>query len=348
MTKKKRGYILSVAVLALLLGICYFVFRDKLPEIMSAISGIPTATVAAILCAGMAYQLIDTAMCMVLVRSRVPSLGYGEAFELTMTGIFGMVCSNSVVTIPLQSLYLHTDGLDVGHTVGLMTVKYIFHKAAVLTLALVMLLFNFQWLRASVPDVMRYLLPGFAVCAAIITLLVLLCTWDKLRLLLYKILDRLPDKGRWGEKKALWRESIDLMYTEMRFLLPQKRRVAAVIALDVLKFTVVYAVPWLALRALGVSSFGLARGEFLSSLVWLIAGVLPAVSGLGPLDVAFALLFGNFAPESAVSAALVLYRASTYFVPFAVSLPTVFVMQRTITKRLEAKGADGGKPAEEI
>lgn len=344
MKNKKRGYILSIAVLLILLGICYFVFRDKLPEIMDAISGIPTGMVVAILCAGMVYQLVDTAMCMILVRSRVPTLTYGEAFELTMTGIFGMVCSNSIVTIPLQSLYLYTGGLDVGHTVGLMTVKYIFHKAAVFALALVMLLCNFQWLRASVPGVMRYLLPGFAVCFAIITLLILLCTWNKLRLLMYKILDRLPDSGKWGEKKAGWRESIDLMYTEMQFLLPQKRRLAAVIALNVLKFMVVYAVPWLALRALGVQSFSLARGEFLTSLVWLIAGVLPAVSGLGPLDVAFALLFGSFAPESAVSAALVLYRASTYFVPFAVSLPTVFIMQRTITKRLESKEE---KPKEE-
>ena len=344
MKNKKRGYILSIAVLLILLGICYFVLRDKLPEIMDAISGIPTGMVAAILCAGMVYQLIDTAMCMVLVRSRVPTLTYGEAFELTMTGIFGMVCSNSIVTIPLQSLYLYTGGLDVGHTVGLMTVKYIFHKAAVFALALVMLLCNFQWLRASVPGVIRYLLPGFAVCFAIITLLILLCTWNKLRLLMYKILDRLPDGGKWGEKKAGWRESIDLMYTEMQFLLPKKRRLAAVIALNVLKFMVVYAVPWLALRALGVQSFSLARGEFLTSLVWLIAGVLPAVSGLGPLDVAFALLFGSFAPESAVSAALVLYRASTYFVPFAVSLPTVFIMQRTITKRLESKEE---KPKEE-
>ena len=56
------------------------------------------------------------------------------------------------------------------------------------------------------------------------------------------------------------------------------------------------------------------------------------------------LLFGSFAPLSAVSAALVLYRASTYFVPFAVSLPTVFIMQRTKTKRLEAKG---GQPEKE-
>lgn len=344
MTKKKRGYIFSIAILVLLLGICYFVFRDKLPEIMDAISGVPTAMVAVILCAGMVYQLIDTAMCLVLLRSRVPSLTYGEAFELTMTGVFGMVCSNSVVTIPLQSLYLYTGGLDVGHTVGLMTVKYIFHKATVFTLALIMLLFNFQWLSASVPGAMRYLLPGFAVCFAIITVLILLCTWDKLRLLLYKIIDRLPDRGKWGEKKAGWRENIDLMYTEMQFLLPQKRRIAAVIALDVLKFAVVYAVPWLALRALGAPTLSLARGEFLTSLVWLIAGVLPAVSGLGPLDVAFALLFGSFAPQSAVSAALVLYRASTYFVPFAVSLPTVFIMQRTITKRLEAKG---GQPEKE-
>lgn len=332
----KRGYIVSMAVLVLLLFVCWLVFRDKLPNILAALSSVSRRGAAFIIALGMLYQILDALKGLIIVRARLPQLSYGEAFGLTMTSVFGLVVSNSVASIPLQSLYLHTVGLDVGHGVGLMTVKYIFHKATVLFFALFMLATNYPWLKASVPGVLPYLWPGFIFCAGIIAFLVLLCTWNKLRVLFLKLLDRLPDKGTLGAKKASWRESIDLMYTEMQFLLRDKRRIAAIIAIDAVKLAAVYAVPLAALRALGAEPFDFAHGELLTSLVWLIAGVLPNVSGIGPLDVAFALLFGGFVGEDTVSAALLLYRAATYFVPFAVSLPTVFIMQRAMNKRLES------------
>lgn len=340
-SNNKRGYIVSLCFLVLLLGVTFIVFRDKLPDIMNAVAQIPAATVAVILGCGLAYQLIDSLMCLILVRSRMPSLTYLQAFELTMCGVFGLVCSNSIITVPMQSVYLYSKSLDVGHTVGLMTVKYILHKATVFTFALAMLLLNMQWLRASVPGVMKYLLPGFAVCFLIITLLVLLCTWEWLKKLMLRIIDKLPDNGKLGEKKDGWRESINLMYTEMQNLLSQKWRIAAALALNIVKFTVVYSIPLLALRALGCAELSFIHSLALGSLVWLIAGVLPSVSGLGPTDLAFALLYGAFAGENTVSAALVLYRAATYFTPFAVSLPTVLIGQRRVRRALAEK--DGNK-----
>lgn len=345
MNRKKSGYIVSIVVLVLLLAVTFTVFRSKLPDIMAAVREVPAAAVFFIIAAGISYQLIDSAMCLVLVRSRLPSLTYRQAFELTMTGVFSLVCSNSIITIPLQSVYLYAQSLDVGHTVGLMTVKYIFHKATVFCYALVMLLFNLPWLESAVPGIMKYLLPGFAVCLTIITLLILLCTWDKLRRLMLRLIDKLPDTGKIGEKKAGWKENIGLMYTEMQNLLTQKWRIAAVLAINAVKFAVVYSVPLMCMRALGCGGLSFPHAQTLGSLVWLIAGVLPSVSGLGPADVAFALLFGPFAPENTVSAALVLYRAATYFAPFIVSLPTVFIAQRRTSRAMENRS--GGPEPEQ-
>lgn len=39
------------------------------------------------------YQLIDSAMCMTLLRSRLPELSYRQAFELTFLGAFGLTAS---------------------------------------------------------------------------------------------------------------------------------------------------------------------------------------------------------------------------------------------------------------
>lgn len=341
MNKKKRGYVISVAVLLLLLTVTVVVFKDRLPAIIAAVKGAPAWLIVLILTAGMGYQLLDSLMCMYLVRSRVPQLSYRQAFEMTMMGIFALVCTNSIATIPLQSAYLYSYKLDVGHSIGMLTLKYVFHKAVIAAFAIVTLAFNYRWLRAAVPQVISYLVPGFALCIAIISFLVLLCTWNRLRMFINKLIDKLPDKGRLGEKKGKWKENIDLMYTELGNMAGQRGCIPRLLLINAAKLMLVYSVPLLAFAALGAGRIGFFHGETLSSLVWLIGGVVPSVSGLGPIDIAFALLFGPFAPENTVSAALVLYRAATYFVPFVISLPTVYIAQRRARGQLDRNKQEG-------
>ncbi len=118
------------------------------------------------------------------------------------------------------------------------------------------------------------------------------------------------------------------MYTEMQNLLSQKWRIAAALALNIVKFTVVYSIPLLALRALGcveLKLYPLAGAG--------VAGV--ADSGRAAERVRpwadgprFRVAVRRVRGENTVSAALVLYRAATYFTPFVVSLPTVLIGQR--------------------
>ena len=53
-SNNKRGYIVSLCFLVLLLGVTFIVFRDKLPDIMNAVAQIPAVTVAVILGCGCA------------------------------------------------------------------------------------------------------------------------------------------------------------------------------------------------------------------------------------------------------------------------------------------------------
>jgi len=68
---KKRSLVSGLAALALVLLLLYIVFRDKLPEIISALSEVSVPGVCLLLAMGLGYQLIDSAMCMTLLRSRL-------------------------------------------------------------------------------------------------------------------------------------------------------------------------------------------------------------------------------------------------------------------------------------
>lgn len=61
--------------------------------------------------------------------------------------------------------------------------------------------------------------------------------------------------------------------------------------------------------------------------MFLIIGVLPNVAGIGPTEFSFLLLFSPYTGRGMASSALILFRISTYFCPFLVSL-IVFIKLR--------------------
>lgn len=328
MDKKHLKSLLSgLLTLLVLAGIMALVLRGNVESIMSSIASISMASLLTLLALGLAYQLIDSAMCMLLVRSRVPELSYRQAFELTFLGVFGLVTSGGAATIPMQSGYLYNLGLDVGNSVGLMIMKYIFHKGAIFLYALVMLLLQREWLAAALPETGKYLALGFGFCLLIIMVLILICTWDALRRFALRLISKLPDSGKWPQRKDKWSENIGLMYSEARHLAQGKWRMAAIVALNLAKLTVLYCVPYVGAAAVGAETPGFEKMQMLAALMLLLSGVLPNVSGLGSVEIAFLFMFRDILGSVSASSALVLYRMSTYFFPFIIAV-VVFMLCR--------------------
>ena len=172
MDKKHLKSIFSALLtLLILVGIMALVLRGNVEAIMNSIASISAPSLIALLALGLGYQLLDSAMCMTLVRSRLPELSYRQAFELTFLGVFGLVTSGGAATIPMQSGYLYNQGLDVGNSVGLMIMKYIFHKGTIFLYALIMLVTQSGWLGANLPSAGKYLALGFGFCLRIILIL---------------------------------------------------------------------------------------------------------------------------------------------------------------------------------
>lgn len=111
-----------------------------------------------------------------------------------------------------------------------------------------------------------------------------------------------------------------MLYAESRRLLRNKACCARLLALNAVKLSLLCAMPWVCMQALGLACPGFAQMQLLSSLMLLLTGVLPNVAGVGPTEFAFLLLFAPYAGQSGEALALVLYRAFTYYLPFLVSI----------------------------
>ena len=318
----------SLLALAAVLTAAFLVFRGHWEEIWANLQGVPLSGALALFTLAAAYQLLESGICAVLVRARLPGFTFREAMEVTFLGVFGNVATCAVGSIPMQSLRLRQCGLTIGHGVGMMTVEYIFHKSSILLYAAVMLLFQGGWLRETVPDLTRYLLPGFGVCAAVSAALVLVCTWGRLRDLVLHLIGLLPETERWEKRKDVWRTNLASLYTESQHVLKSRTCCGKILLLNGTKLLCLYSAAYLAVRLLGAEGLPFWRAQLLAALMLLIASALPNVAGVGPAEFAFLLLFGRYMDYARASAALVLYRTATYFFPFAVSALFALRIQR--------------------
>ena len=199
-----------------------------------------------------------------------------------------------------------------------MTLQYVFHKTTVLLYATVMLLLQHRWLAANTSGVMNYLPMAYAVVAAIIVALVLVCVSP--------LIQRL---GRWEK----WLEQLDTLGTESRHLLADKGRCVQIFALHTLKLFLMYTLPYLCIRFMGLPC-GLSfwQVQLLASLMLFLSNALPNVAGMGSIETAFLLVFGSFMTRGEAMSTLMLFRIASYYFVFGFSAVASLFAQKHLDR----------------
>ncbi|MCD8239554.1 MAG: lysylphosphatidylglycerol synthase domain-containing protein [Clostridiales bacterium] len=285
----------------------------------------------ALLCTEIIYLLLDSAACYILMRSRFPSFGFKQALGVTFIGIFGKTAAFSAGIIPLQGYYLYKYNIEPGKTVGLMNLKYIFHKFAVFVYAAAALLLN-SFVGLEIPSLMKYVYLGFGLSGIIIIFLILICALPAVQRLLLSLTEKLPNSGKWAHRKEVWSSSLKSIYEESKNVLKNKGCCIKIISVNLFKLFWFYAVTFICIKVLGFSGLNFTETQILSAVMLLITGVLPNVAGVGSAEAAFMLLFSAFLGKTGTSSALILYRSVTYFFPFLLSIPVFLYIKSQIGK----------------
>ena len=249
----RKKTVISLLVLAALTGIIVLLFKDNWAEITAALSQLSAWQVLVVLAIGLSYPLLEGCVAWVIVRSRIPGFRLWQGIDTAWCGTFGNVVTLGAGAVPVQTWYLHRCGLPVGPGVGLMTLQYVFHKTTVLLYATVMLLLQHRWLAANTTGVMNYLPMAYAVVAAIIVVLVLVCVSPLVQNLARWLMRLLPKTEKWQQRRADWQQQLDVLGEESRRLLADKPRCAEILALQAVKLFGLFCLPYLCIRFMGLS-----------------------------------------------------------------------------------------------
>lgn len=335
----RKKSILSLLVLLALTAVIVLLFKDHWAEITAALSNLNFWQVLVVLAVGISYPLLEGCICWVIVRTRLPGFKLRQGLDASWAGTFGNVITLGAGAVPVQTYYLHRCGLAVGPGVGLMTLQYVFHKTTVLLYATVMLLLQHQWFAANTTGVMQYLPYAYVMVALIIVGLVLVCVSPLVQRLARWLLGFLPKTEKWQARRADWLEQLDVLATESRALLADKPRCVKIFALQVLKLFLLFTLPWLCIRFMGLSPLRFAQVQLLTSLMLFVSNALPNVAGMGSIETAFLLVFGSFLARGEAMSVLMLYRIASYYFVVAVSAVGFFFAQRHLAQMEPPKEA---------
>lgn len=323
----------SVITLTGLTAILGLLFRDNLEDIALAFRALSLPDILWLFVLGASYQMLDAVACLLLVRTTFPTFPYRRAIEVIYLGVFSKKSTLGVGIVPVQAYYLHRCGIEVGQGVGTMTFSYVLHKAAVLLTASVLLLLGGKWLRSAIPGLHAYLVAGYLICFGIILVLLLLCVWNKAHDFAVWSVGKLPEQGKWTERKCTLQIQLDHLYYGTATFLKNKKIVLAAFLIHTVKLLILCAVPHACVRMLGVTGISLMHMELLTALILLIAGALPNIAGIGPTEAGFFLMFNPLLGNAMTASSLLLFRIATYYFPFLVSVIVFLIVQiRLISK----------------
>ena len=315
--KKVLSAVLWILILA---GLFYLVFHRNYRQIMDNIYAVGIKGFLVLVAAGLIYEMLEAAANQMLLRVRLPGFTFRQSVELTALNAFGRASIFGMGAFALQGYYLNKCGMLPGDSAGTVTISYNLHKTGVLVCAAVLLLWQGTDLLQESPELMQYVWLGFLICTVIVLVLLLVCSWDKLRQLLEWLLNRLPKTEKWQHRKEAMLLNVNALYQAARELKHQPGSVLAAFALHSIKLLWMDFVPVLCLQMMGITNISAGKVMGLAALCLVLAGACPNVAGMGPTELAFLMLYGPCVGQAQASSLLILFRCATYFFPFLISV----------------------------
>ena len=313
--KKKHSLLWGMLLFVVLTVLIFSVVHKMDPQIWQVLTEVSLGWIALLLGLSMVYQLMEGLIYRRILGKSLPGFRLQNGLDVSYIGVFSFVAMVVGGKIPMQSLYLHKKGMAVSHAVGLLSVAYLFHKVTVLLWATVYLLADWGWIAKTLPGLASYLPLAYGACIAVIVGLLLICTWGRVKQGALWLIAKLPDTGKWPERKQHWSEHITLLYENTQSLMKDRTGLWKIFLLEVAKLAALYAAPGLCAWILGLGAENAWHILGLSGLMFLFSNVLPNVAGMGSVEVSFFLVFSQLFGESTLSV-LLLYRIGTYYLPF--------------------------------
>lgn len=320
--KRKKGFLkafLKSLVLIGLLAVAMYFYRDSLSEILLGIRALSwwQIVVSNLLACG--FFLLEGHIIYLVAHPYETSYQWKKGIRTAYLCEFYRILTLGNGSGFAAIYYLQRDGIPVASGTGITTLQFVIKKIGVMILGLIgfLCLLCREGTATVLKSYRSAMITGCIITMVIVVAMTAVTLSVKIKNLLMLLMDK--EESRFPKQKdrlESCRENLLLLNATGRDMFQHKKRFLRVLVDNLAKLLVIYMIP--AYILVGKCSLTFGESVLLMAVVYMLAGVIPAPSGIGSLEFVFLLFFEWFAEEGVTVPAILLFRFATWIVPFLI------------------------------
>ncbi len=315
----------SILLLLITFVVLFFVVKDDFNAIVDILKNVnPLWVVVGFLTMAASLFFRSLGLREVITGYKF-SYSVKKTFKLeTMTAFFNGITPFSTGGQPMQVLLLKEDGVRMTKGTNIIMMNFILYQAALVLLGLIALFVNLSLnLFPNNPILSNLILIGFILNTAVMIGLLIICYARKFTAFMVRhiisflsfchlIKDKQKIKQNWEEKLADFHEGTV-------FISKNKMNAALGFVYQFIGLFLLYVIPLFTFYAMhDFESMNALEAVVSSAYTMIIGAFVPIPGGSGGIEFGYSQFVGNFAPATFVSASLLIWRLTTYYLPMIV------------------------------
>jgi len=269
------------------------------------------------------FWLLEAVVLLIIIRRTRPAYRFTAALQTGMVGQFySAVTPFSTGGQPMQVMQMHRHGLAVGDATSAITLKSLVFQVTLIGYAAVCVATRLDYFITNVNNFAFVAVAGLSVQALIIAALVVLASSQTLAQritgALLRWLTRIRIIKNPQKIVAGVLDQVDEFYRCSRMTRKDILPIGAALLLTAVQFTAYFAVPYCIYRALGFTAAGPFTMVAAMAFVYVVSMFVPLPGASGGAEGSFLLLFGLFFQGGTLTAAILLWRITTYYLNIAI------------------------------
>lgn len=308
-----KKHILKSLVTIGVLILVIIVFKQPLAEAMHEMRSIRIWQVALISLMAIIFQVCDGLNYAAMTQTKTTGLTKMEGISCAFyTSFFKMITFGSG-SVAGTIYYMNKRKIKASRATSISALAFMFHKLNVAILAIFFLLIQFQDFHSIYEQYFPYFLMSLAIAILIAVVFLTICVSKRLHTFIIKCICKINKNDKFTRVIDSLSEYFTGLEESSIDLLKDKSCICSIMLRNIIKLLAIYTIPYIILSPIqtitGIQLLGI------TAVSCAVASVLPAPAGIGSIEVAFLLFFGNLTSKKRILSCALLYRFMTFLFP---------------------------------
>ena len=312
-SKKYNFYILIIAVLLVL----YFSLKDDFLGVIKTFSKVNLWIIFLAVILYLISLLFKSISLKVFIREYYKDYSVKDAYSITLMGqFFNGITPFQSGGQPFQVYFLKKEGKKVSDCINAMLKDSLAYQIALVLIGTITIIINFLSGIYKDNSLNFLVFMGFIVNFIVFLVFLLIIAFKKTGL---KIINNIIDFifnirliGKFNAKKDLLKKWINDFYKTSKEIRKNKKEFLIGIICHIINLFMLYLVPYVVLRAFGVTNISLLNSFIATSFVMLISNFIPIPGATGGIEYGFYKFFGYYIGGAILTSSMLMWRFITY------------------------------------